>query len=45
MATETPAKLLGLPRGKVAEGYDADLLIIDDDMKINEVLISGKRYQ
>lgn len=44
MATETPASLLGIKKGKIAEGYDADLLIINDDMTIGDVIISGKRY-
>ena len=41
---ETPASLLGIKKGKIAEGYDADLLIINDDMTIGDVIISGKRY-
>lgn len=44
MATRTPAKLLGLNKGEIREGFDADLLLIDDNMKINEVFISGERY-
>ncbi len=44
MATETPAKHLGLKKGEIREGYDADLLVIGDDMTIDEVYISGKRY-
>jgi N-acetylglucosamine-6-phosphate deacetylase len=44
MATETPAKHLGLNKGQIREGFDADLLIIGDDMTIDDVYISGKRY-
>jgi N-acetylglucosamine-6-phosphate deacetylase len=44
MATRTPARLLGLKRGEIKEGYDADLLIINDNMEIDTVIISGERY-
>jgi len=44
MATRTPAKLLGLKKGEIREGFDADLLIINDKMEIDDVFISGKRY-
>ncbi len=44
MATRTPAKLLGIKKGEIREGYDADLLIVNDKMEIEEVFISGERY-
>lgn len=45
MATETPANMLGVNKGKIANGYDADLLIVDDDMNIKNVIIDGKIFQ
>lgn len=45
MATETPAALLGLKKGKIAPGYDADLLILNDDLSIRTVLIGGKVFE
>ena len=45
MATETPAKLLGLNKGQIKEGFDADLLIISENMEIDDVIIAGERYQ
>ena len=39
MASETPAKHLGLNKGKVAVGYDADLLVVDDALSIKEVIL------
>ncbi|MBP5289278.1 MAG: N-acetylglucosamine-6-phosphate deacetylase [Clostridia bacterium] len=45
MATETPAKLLGLKRGQIKVGYDADLLIIGEDMTLDEVIINGRRFK
>ncbi len=44
MATKTPAELLGLKRGQIKAGYDADLLIIGDDMTLDEVIIGGRRF-
>lgn len=34
MASETPAKLLGVKKGKIEVGYDADLLITDKNYNI-----------
>lgn len=45
MATKTPATLLGLSKGQIKEGFDADLLIIGENMEIDQVIISGERYQ
>ena len=42
MASETPAKLLGVKKGKIAPDYDADLLIIDDQLNIKTVIINGE---
>lgn len=45
MATETPAKYLGVNKGVIAEGYDADLVIIDDEFEPEHVIIGGKLYK
>lgn len=42
MASETPAKMLGLSCGKIAEGYDCDLIVLDDDNNIDAVIINGE---
>ena len=42
MASETPAKLLGLNCGKIAVGYDCDLIVIDKDGNLSSVIIDGK---
>jgi len=44
MATKTPARLLGVNKGEVKEGFDADLLLIGENMQIDEVFIAGERY-
>ena len=45
MATRTPAELLGIRKGRILEGYDADLLVVDDDMNIRAVYVAGKRFE
>lgn len=45
MATRTPARMLGVNKGEVREGFDADLLIVDDKMEIEDVFVSGERYE
>lgn len=41
-ATETPAKLLGLRKGKIAVGYDADLVVLDDSLAVKKVMVAGE---
>lgn len=42
MMTETPAKSMNLSHvGKLAEGYDADVVIFDDDIEMQQVILSG----
>ena len=44
MATETPAKLLGIKKGKIEIGYDADFVVVDDEMNVKKyVLIEARR--
>lgn len=44
MATATPAEMLKINKGKIAVGYDADLLLIDGNFNIKNVIIGGKEY-
>lgn len=44
MATRTPAELMGVKKGRLEPGWDADMLIIDDDMEISTVIIGGKLF-
>lgn len=41
MASENPAKLMGLNKGKIAIGYDADFLLVDDNLNLKKVVKSG----
>lgn len=42
MATETPATSLGLNKGRVEEGFDADLIVLNSDLTPHTVIIGGK---
>lgn len=39
MASETPAKYLGVPKGKLAPGYDADILVVDEALNVKETFL------
>ena len=38
MATQTPAKLLGIKKGKIEVGYDSDSVLIDKKMNVQKVI-------
>ena len=44
MMTVTPARVIGVDsyKGKIAKGYDADILLFDDNVSITSVIINGK---
>lgn len=41
MASRTPAVLMSENKGLVIPGYDADLLVINDDLSLDKVIIGG----
>ncbi len=42
MITETPARIMGLStKGKLQSGYDADVVIFDEDIQIKNVIVGG----
>lgn len=44
MASETPAKMLGLNCGKISEGYDCDLIVLDDYNNLDTVIMNGEIF-
>jgi len=47
MASLSPARALGLEhrKGRLGAGYDADIVIFDEDIQINKVLVGGVTIQ
>jgi len=45
MASSTPAEFMGINKGKLEEGYDCDLLILNPDGSINTTVIEGKIFE
>ena len=44
MASETPAKHIGVNKGKLAVGYDGDFIVLDKDFNLLKTVIGGKIY-
>ena len=44
MASLTPAKCIGISdqKGRISPGYDADLLLLDNDINVQMVMTNGK---
>lgn len=43
MMTSTPARVVGIKnKGILARGYDADIIIFDDDIDIKKTIVAGK---
>ena len=42
MATENPARLMGLNKGKIEVGYDADFIIVDEDFNLIRAIARGE---
>lgn len=45
MASKTPAKLMGLNKGEIAIGFDADFITVDDEYNLVNVIINGEKYK
>jgi len=44
--TKSPAQKLGLQKGELKKGYDADIVIFDEDFSIITTIINGDvKYQ
>lgn len=42
MASATPAKVLGLKKGRIEPEYDADLVLFDKDINVKGVFLNGR---
>lgn len=44
MASQTPAELMGINKGRIEKGFDADLLVVDSKLNISHVIINGEIF-
>lgn len=44
MASQTPSELLGIKKGKLAPGYDADFIVTDSELNVIKTVIGGKSF-
>lgn len=42
MASENPARSMGLNKGKIEVGYDADFIIVDNDFNLIKAIVRGE---
>ena len=43
MLTETPAQILKLNKGVLGTGYDADVVVFDENFNVMDVFVDGKK--
>jgi N-acetylglucosamine-6-phosphate deacetylase len=41
MMTATPAALLGLPKGSIKAGMDADIIVFDEGVNVTDAFVGG----
>ena len=45
MLTEVPAKILNVNKGKFDKGYDADIIVFDEEIKMKSVFVRGGKVK
>ena len=45
MASKTPAEILKVKKGSIEEGYDADLIVFDEDIHVSNVFVMGEKIE
>ena len=43
MLTEVPAKILGVNKGVLEAGKDADIIVFDEEITVSDIFINGKK--
>jgi N-acetylglucosamine-6-phosphate deacetylase len=43
MLTKVPAEIMGLSKGVLAEGFDADIIVFDDGVNVKDIFVGGKK--
>ncbi|MGB9620576.1 MAG: amidohydrolase family protein [Armatimonadota bacterium] len=42
MCSRTPARLMGLNKGEIAEGKDGDVIVLDEALELVCTVVNGK---
>lgn len=42
MASQTPCELLGIKKGKIEVGYDADFIVLDENLNVVHTVVGGE---
>ena len=45
MITKVPAEILKLNKGLLQNGYDADIIVFDDDINVSDIFVMGKKVK
>ncbi len=45
MMTRVPAEILGLNKGKIDVGCDADIIVFDDTVNVSDIFVGGKKVK
>lgn len=45
MLTEVPAKILNVNKGMLATGYDADIIVFDQEINISDIFVAGRKIR
>ena len=43
MISAIPCRIMGLNKGVLARGYDADIVVFDDNINVRQVYVGGNR--
>ncbi len=43
MMTEVPAQILKINKGSIKKGYDADIIVFDEDIQMTDIFVGGKK--
>ena len=43
MMSAVPARIMGLNKGILAKGYDADVIVFDDGINVSDVFVMGNK--
>ena len=43
--TKVPAQILGLNKGEIKEGMDADIIVFDDKIQVSDIFVNGEKVK